>query len=275
MILVICIFFLPMVAFLPASDASTISEKQHGFFPLSSSTLCNTLFLYALFFFFQIHTLTKYHNLQGRQKKRQKVRREGGGRTPRWHSAVCFRHFWVCLSESKTDPHGEKRSLFCHGACSVTEATNAPSHLERSLQRVFCSCHRNLQPSAIYRRIFKFIFKGVPVLIAIQKKQPLGGTNPLQHPQCQVLFPVWSFIGVASAAPLLPCLPACFCHSSTSSWLSASSMTLITTCVPFSLSAPPNVAKPCRHSCGVRGWSVLKHACPLTCVAPDVPPCSR
>lgn len=166
MILVICIFFRPMVAFLPASDASTISEKQHGFFPLSSSTLCNTLFLYTLFLLSSTHFDKIPQPARETEEERQKIRKEGGGRTPSWHSAVCFS---TSVSESKTDPHGKKRALLCHGASSITEATNAPSHLERSLQRMFCRCHTIVQLSAIYWQIFKFIFTRVPVLIMLPK----------------------------------------------------------------------------------------------------------
>lgn len=139
---------------------------------------------------------------------------------------------------------------------------------------MFCSCHTILQLSEIYWQIFKFIFKRVTVLLMIQKaaarwNEPISKLRMSGSVSCLV-----TFIGVVFAALLLRCLPVCFCHSCTSSLLSASSITLITTCVL--LSHPhPNVTKPCCHSCGVRRLSVFKHVCPLTCFAPDVPPCSR
>lgn len=58
------------------SDASTISEKQHDFFPLSSSTLCNTLFLYTLFLLSSQYTLRQTMP-QSAGRERQKIRKGG------------------------------------------------------------------------------------------------------------------------------------------------------------------------------------------------------
>lgn len=103
MILVIWIFFRPMVAILPASDASTISEKQHGFFPLSSSTLCNSLFLCTRFLLSTTH-FDKIPQPAGEtEKERQKIRKEEGGSQHQVDTQQCVSG--VCLSESRRQTH--------------------------------------------------------------------------------------------------------------------------------------------------------------------------
>lgn len=128
--------------------------------------------------------------------------------------------------------------LLCHGACSITEATNAPSHLERNLQRIFCSCSTILQLSAIFWQIFKFKFKRVTVSSRSETQQ-LGGTNPLQTQDGRSCFLSVYFIGLGFACVTFTRL---FLSSRCITQLSAPSIALfITTC--FSSRSRPGVPK--------------------------------
>lgn len=77
--------------------------------------------------------------------------------------------------------------LLRRGACSITEATNAPSHLEGNLQRMFCSCGTILQLSAIFWQMFKFKIQKSCCLTTVWNAAS-GWNRPITNSRCQELF---------------------------------------------------------------------------------------
>lgn len=206
MILVICIFFLPMVAFLPASDASTISEKQHGFFPLSSSTLCNALLLCTRFLLSNTH-FDKGIPRPARETEKEKEKNQRGRR---WESIKltlssvfqALLSLFLCLKGRQTRM---LKTLSPPPRCLFNNRGYKCSHIfgNKHTKNVLQLQHNFATICNFLAKFLKFKFKGVTVLVMI-RNAAAGWNEPIsKFKMWASVFCLFIFIVVGFAAPCL------------------------------------------------------------------------
>lgn len=154
--------------------------------------------------------------------------------------------------------------LLCQGACLITEATNAPSHLERNLKKNVSQRQHNF--AIICNFSGKFLSSNSKELLSYHGPKSSKWVE-LTHYKFK-MSGAGFFLSVYLIASGLVCrLPVCFCRCGASPSCRLPRSRYLS---PPVCRVPALASRKLRcHSCAVSHLSAFKHVCLLTCTAFD------